>query len=354
MWGGLQVTGSAVPVVEDVAQQTPGAVDAGFSFSRLGSLVYIPHAQGSRSARRKLVWVNRNGSPQFAAVPPHDYEEARFSPDGRRLAVCHDFDIWLYDIARETFSRLTFGGNNRFPVWSPDGKRLAFASIRDGPYALFWKPADGSGPDELLMRSEGSASPQDWSAELWPSQRRMLQPDFLFGCSHWPASASHGLFTKHRSLKSSRRSHWTVAGWPTLRMSRDGSRFTSSRFPAPAASGRYQQKVARNRCGGRTRGSSFTRNGGKMMVVNVTTQPSFTAAKPRMLFEGHYAAATSAQANYDVTPDGQRFVMVKPSEQELAATQINVVLNWFEDLKRRVGPGESSDEPELQPFSVTP
>src|SRR5207249_11254816 len=77
----------------------------------------------------------------------------------------------------------------------------------------------------------------------------------------------------------------------------------------------------------------FYRNGGKMMVANVTTQPSFTAAKPKMLFEGYYAG------EYDVAPDGQRFVMIKPSEKELAATQINVVLNWFEDLKQRVGSG---------------
>jgi hypothetical protein len=76
-----------------------------------------------------------------------------------------------------------------------------------------------------------------------------------------------------------------------------------------------------------------------MMVVNVTTQPSFHAGKPRILFEGHYVADSVRLRNYDVTPDGQQFVMVKPSEQELAATQINVVLNWFEDLKRRVGPG---------------
>ena len=72
-----------------------------------------------------------------------------------------------------------------------------------------------------------------------------------------------------------------------------------------------------------------------MMGVNVTTQPSFSAAKPKMLFEGYYAG------EYDVTPDGQRFVMIKPSEKELAATQINVVLNWFEELKRRVGPGKN-------------
>ena len=76
-----------------------------------------------------------------------------------------------------------------------------------------------------------------------------------------------------------------------------------------------------------------------MMMVEVTTQPSFHASKPRMLFEGHYAADTIRVRNYDATPDGQRFVVIKPSEQELGATQINVVLNWFEELKQRVGPG---------------
>jgi Tol biopolymer transport system component len=84
----------------------------------------------------------------------------------------------------------------------------------------------------------------------------------------------------------------------------------------------------------------FYRNGGKMMMVEVTTQPIFHADEPRILFEGHYVNDKARQRNYDVTPDGQRFVMVKPSEQELAATQINVVLNWFEDPKRRLRPRE--------------
>jgi len=83
----------------------------------------------------------------------------------------------------------------------------------------------------------------------------------------------------------------------------------------------------------------FYRNGRKMMAVDPIMQPRFTASKPRMLFEGRYASDSRGHRTYDVTPDGQRFVMIKPSEQELAATQINVVLNWFEDLKGRVGPG---------------
>ena len=83
----------------------------------------------------------------------------------------------------------------------------------------------------------------------------------------------------------------------------------------------------------------FYRNGNKMMVVEITTEPSFSAGTPRLLFERNFQRATLSRANYDVTPNGQRFVMVKPSEQQGAATQINVVLNWFEELKQRVPTG---------------
>jgi len=85
----------------------------------------------------------------------------------------------------------------------------------------------------------------------------------------------------------------------------------------------------------------FYRSGDKMMAVDITTQPSFAAGKPRMLFEGQYVPTPATLPNYDVSPDGQRFLMLKPSEQEQSApTQINVVLNWFEELKRRVPAGK--------------
>jgi len=84
----------------------------------------------------------------------------------------------------------------------------------------------------------------------------------------------------------------------------------------------------------------FYRSGDKMMAVDIATQPGFAAGTPRMLFEGKYEAAPVPSADYDVSSDGQRFLMLKSSEQEQAApTQINVVLNWFEELKRRVPPG---------------
>jgi Tol biopolymer transport system component len=85
----------------------------------------------------------------------------------------------------------------------------------------------------------------------------------------------------------------------------------------------------------------FYRSGDKMMAVDIATQPSFMAGKPRVLFEGRYVATPATSPNYDVSRDGQRFLMLKPSEQEASTpTQINVVLNWFEELKRRVPPAK--------------
>ena len=85
----------------------------------------------------------------------------------------------------------------------------------------------------------------------------------------------------------------------------------------------------------------FYRNGDKLMAVEISTQPGFSAGKPRVLFEGKYQPTTTTPPNYDVSPDGQRFLMLKPVEQTQAApTQINVVLNWFEELKRKVPTGK--------------
>ena len=84
----------------------------------------------------------------------------------------------------------------------------------------------------------------------------------------------------------------------------------------------------------------FYRNGDKMMAVEITTQPTFTAGSPRLLFEGSYSFSANNSTSYDVSLDGQRFLMVQSVEPEQAPTQINVVLNWFEELKRRVPSGQ--------------
>ena len=108
-----------------------------------------------------------------------------------------------------------------------------------------------------------------------------------------------------------------------------------SRFPAPEGSRRISAEGGREGVWAHT-GELFYRNGNQMMVVEITTDPTFSAGTPQVLFEGDFQRGNLSNANYDVSPDGQRFVMIQEGASDSAPPQINVVLNWFEELKQRV------------------
>ncbi len=103
-------------------------------------------------------------------------------------------------------------------------------------------------------------------------------------------------------------------------------------FPGPGGKRQISTEGGREPVWARNGRELFYRQGDELMAVEITLEP-FTAGKPTMLFEGRYDRSYVAGANYDVTPDGQRFVFIKSSAEELAVTQLNVVLNWFEELK---------------------
>ncbi|MBI1955829.1 MAG: serine/threonine-protein kinase [Acidobacteria bacterium] len=148
----LEVTGTSVPILDGVTEY-PSLGSAQFSISQTGILAYVPGAfQGDD---RKLVWVDRKGLVQPLAAPPGTYEGPRLSPDGKRVAVINKINVWTYDISRDTLTRLTFDPSNGIAVgWTPDGKRITYSLSSGGPANLFWKPADGSGPEEWLAHSE--------------------------------------------------------------------------------------------------------------------------------------------------------------------------------------------------------
>jgi Tol biopolymer transport system component len=346
----LAFTGAAVPVVEGVQQSLVSGA-AQYSFSATGSLVYV--SGGGQSAQSKLVWVSRNGVEQPLAAPAHTYLGPHLSPDGRRIAVGiteQESQTWLYDVSRETLTRFTFEGNyNPVSVWTPDGKRIVFESAKEGPPNLFWQLADGSGGLERLTTSEYVNAPMSWSPDGHVLAYVEVSPTTgfdIWALEMGDPSASSGQGRKAQPFLRTRFNETSPRFSPDGRwlayISDESGRFEIYVQPYPGPGGKWQISTE----GGtepvwNPNGKElFYRSGNKMMAVDIATQASFVAGKPRMLFEGLYVPPPVPIQNYDVSPDGQRFLMLKSTgSTEAAPTQINVVLNWFEELKRRVPAG---------------
>jgi serine/threonine protein kinase/Tol biopolymer transport system component len=339
----LAAMGAAVPVVEGVFQSpTNGA--AQYSLSSTGSLVYV--SGGVQAPERKLAWVNRNGAEQLLPAPPRAYVVPRLSPDGRRLAISiteQETQIWQYDLLRDTLTRFTFEGNsNLVSVWTPDGKRIAFNSNKEGANNIFWQLSDGSGGLERLTIGEYLQAPSSWSTdgqllaffEVNPTTQRDI---WVLRISDRKAEPFIRTRFDEAVPRFSPDGHWLAY------ISNESGRYEIYVQPYPGPGGKWQistdggTEPAWNRNGREL----FYRSGDKMMAVDISTQPGFAAGKPRMLFQGRYEPAPFPTTNYDVSPDGQRFLMLKPVDQaEAAPTQINVVLNWFEELKQKVPTGK--------------
>ena len=335
----LEVTGTANSVTEGVLQ-SPVSGAAQYSFSVAGSLVYVPGSV--QSAQSRLVWVSRNGAEQPVAAPGRAYQFPRISPDGRRLAVGiagRDSQTWLYDFARDTLTLFTFGGTvNQNANWTPDGKRIAFQSNREGPLNLFWQLADGSGGLERLTTGEYTQAANSWSPDGQLLAFVEVNPDT--GYDIWMLRlGDHKAQPFIQTPGNESAPRFSPDGrWLGYISDDSGSRQVYVQ-PFPGPGGKYQISTEGGtepvwNPNGR---ELFYRSGDKMMSVDITTQPSFSVGKPKVLFEGPYEATPATFPYYDVSPDGQRFLMLKPVESaETASTQINVVLNWFEELKQKV------------------
>jgi eukaryotic-like serine/threonine-protein kinase len=335
----LAVTGAAVPVVEGVLQSTSSGA-AQYSFSATGSLVYVTGA-AQATEQLKPVWVSRKGTEEPLPTPVQEYQLPRLSPDGRRLALTISDQLWLYDLSRDTLTRFTFEGDeNIAPVWTPDGKRIAFLSSKEGPGNIFWQLADGSGGLERLTTSEYRQGPTSWSPDGQLLAFVEVNPNKQFEI--WVlrmADRKSQPFVQTRFNAAAPRfspdGHWLAY------ISDESGRYEVYVQPYPGPGGKYQISTE----GGtepvwNPNGRELLyRNGDKMMAVDIATQPGFVAGRPRKLFEGPYKPMVPTP-DYDVSTDGQRILIIKENEQESAPTQINVVLNWFEELKRRVPTGK--------------
>ena len=342
--GPLEVKGSPVPVLDDV--QSPGnGPHALWSISDSGTLAYVAGSPGSGSAR-SLVWVDRKGVEEPLPAPPRNYTSANLSPDGQHIALGitgEKTDIWIYDLARSTLHRISEqDGVN--PIWTPDGKRLVFAQ---SPDVIAWAASDGSGAPSILTNEE-KAIPLPTSilpdgalaigryqstGELWvlplnEGSRGAAKPQaFLDSRSrkNGPAFSPDGHWVAYESIESGVREIYVVpypGPGPKILISTQGGA-----LPRWSHNGRelfYRTENTNNQ------DVNF------MMVVDVETGPPFRAGTPKVLFEEKgYANA------YDVSLDGKRFLMVKsPGSSRGPVREVTVVLNWFEELRRRVPAGK--------------
>jgi Tol biopolymer transport system component len=333
----LKTTGPSRLVVDGVQSNgTDGR--AHFSFSSNGTLVFL--ANVATSANRALAWVDRDGSVQPLPTPQRGFEHPRISPDGRYIALTirgeGDPDIWLYDIARAALSRFTFEpGEDESPVWTPDSRYVTFSSSRIGkPRQTLWRPVDGSRPEEEIFSSDRHQHLGGWT----PDGQTLVSEE---------VGESWSIYTARRGEQGKA---WNVTPfqeqgvvpspdgrWLAYSSNESGpSQVYVQSFPGPG--GKVQVSVDG---GGEPRWSPktrelFYRNGDKMMVVAYETTPQFTPAPPKVLFTLKTSRMGWAQANYDVSPDGKRFLVIT-GDDELLPTSLNVLTNWFADL-RTVGP----------------
>jgi serine/threonine-protein kinase len=356
----LETAGPPAPVLEGVTT-SPASGGAQFSFSSRGTLAYQPGARAGSAAA--IQWMDREGKTQPLRSMAGDYHNLRFSPDGQKLAMDvrdgKQSDVWVYEWARDTMTRLTFDPrNDSTPVWSPDGRRIAFSSARGDKTPgglsgnLYWQRADGTGEAERLTESENNQVPTSWH----PSGRFIafaqggataLNPDIYIlpiegdEAAGWkPGKPQAFLNTPFAEVMPA----FSPDGRWLAYMSTESGRPEVYVRPFPGPGGKWQVSTD----GGgfptwsRTRKELFYRTVDQRIMVSAyaVERDSFRADKPRLWSEGRFAATLLGTRNFDLHPDGQRFAVLKSGEEQAETKRDKVVLvqNFFDELRRLAPP----------------
>jgi serine/threonine-protein kinase len=357
----LETSGEPVRVVEGVRRATgrvsivrsmrTGSGAANFSVSNNGSLAYVPGPAIAAGALLDIALMDRRGAVEPLKLPFAPYAMPRVSPDGSRVVFWTDdgkeSTVSIYDLSRtSTIRRLTFGANNRFPIWNADGRRVAFQSDREGDLAIFWQAADGSGTAERLTKPAPGEShtPDSWSPDgqtlLFSVQKgsdfslatlsladRKATP---FGDVH-SSSPPGAVFAPD--------GHWVAYA------STERGRTTTYVEPFPATGAKHQFA---GRGADSPKHPRWSPDGKELFLnisvtsfasVSVTTQPAFAFGNPVPLPKTLQGGPAGTRTPYDVTPDGRFVGLVTAGDSQFGRgsdNQIEVILNWTEELRSRV------------------
>jgi eukaryotic-like serine/threonine-protein kinase len=344
----LEVRGTPVPVVEGIRVETGGAVQ--YVVGDDGTLAYVPGVVGAGAASR-LVWVDRTGREEPIKAPDRNYGYPRLSPDGTRLAIDvreDQNDLWVWEFARGTLTRLTFDrGGDTYPRWTGDGKRVVYSSAAsDGEtnapatFVPFTQPADGTGNRERLATFRAHLDQSALSPDgKWLVMRTVssgTQEDIMLVSLDNDRQVQPLIHTPFRE----RNAEISPDGrWIAYQSNESGADQVYVR-PFPAVDGGKWQVSAAG--GGKP---LWARNGREifyvasdnaLMTVPVQPAATFTFGNATRLLDTTGYSNTGLQGrSFDVTPDGRRFLFTKNVEQQTSGA-VNVVLNWFTELKQKV------------------
>jgi serine/threonine protein kinase len=345
----LKVMGQPFPLVENVMQtfSTSSAHNTGagqFSISETGSLIYawggiVPDQNDS------LVWVGRNGNAEPVMDLELPFFAPRLSPDGQRIAygiAGREWQIWVYDLSRGTNSRLTGEGRAAFPVWLPDCRRLVFAWQKSLDGNLFWQPYDGSLPMDRLTTSEYAQYPGSWSPDGNEAVFVELHPG-----NGWDIELLDFRSGRMMPLLNSRFNETYPELSPDCRWLAYASDESNTDevyvrpFPGPGMKFQISSGGGNQPLWARNGKQLFYRWLDRVWVVDVQTEGGFATSKPRLVFEQPGYASGNPIRNYDLSLDGQKFLMVKSEPRKATpVTEMTLIQDWFEELKRLVPMGK--------------
>ena len=325
----LSLAGEPALVLDNVLTSAENSEAVHFSAAAGRTLVYIPRAT-TDTVGRAVVQVDRKGQARRLLTIDRALRGPRFSPDGRRLLFHAGRDVWMYEIATEVWTRLTFDGTNMWPIWAPDGTRMLFQSFRTGRPQIFSQPVVAGADAELILPSELS----DWPTSVTPDGNVLI-----FNEDH--PNSSGDIWTLHLNKKDrptpflqTPATTWAGGLRPDgkwlVYVSLENGRSEVFVTAFPSGEGKWQISSD----GGTEPVWSpdgrelFYRADDRMMVVPIETTPIFSPMKARTLFEGTYLHCCPGLAEYAVAPDGRSLLMLAGGGAEHTAEGIRLVQEW--------------------------